>query len=617
MFGSPNWQWYRLAVSAETLAGLADRFPDGRATLITAQFADKSAAARIAADYASTVLEGDQAAIDAVAAGAAGLQVVDLDSMRQSRVFFAGILVAILMAFAISVGLVALVMVRFRIVADIEDSMADFGALKAMGYTSGQIAAGTLLAVGAVAGVGAGAGIAIGHAALPALAEALSAQSALTWRPGFDWAAGGICLGGIVGVALAAAGWTCRRLRRLTPLTALRSGLETRDFKRDRLPLRRLRLGLPWALAVKAGLRAPAQLATIALVAAPTAFMATIALGAYENMGGARQQDFWRTVGGELPDVVVEVADPAEAPLALAELEALGGVRKALEYSNALALTLNGDVTSGLATADFSQFEGALLYQGRFPAHPDEVAISARHAELLGLGVGGEVRLAAGGEDAAYLVTGLVQTMNGGGLLTAVTSAGLERIWPDRPWKVIGVYLDDPDGSADFGRRLEAGELIGPALLSALNLQELAQIQLGVYGVIMSAVAAVMLVVAAGVTTLVLVGVLGTAVRRQRAAFGAQRAIGFTTGQLLRQVAATYWPAAAAGVILGCAAGWALFPACMGALFRSLGIYAVGMSAGLPATAALAAGLALFALAVTLALAAQVRRATAYTLVNE
>ncbi|MDR2454397.1 MAG: hypothetical protein LBD51_07640, partial [Bifidobacteriaceae bacterium] len=39
MFGSPNWQWYRLAVSAETLAGLADRFPDGRATLITAQFA--------------------------------------------------------------------------------------------------------------------------------------------------------------------------------------------------------------------------------------------------------------------------------------------------------------------------------------------------------------------------------------------------------------------------------------------------------------------------------------------------------------------------------------------------------------------------------------------------
>ncbi|MDR2373002.1 MAG: hypothetical protein LBD77_02630, partial [Bifidobacteriaceae bacterium] len=177
MFGSPNWQWYRLVVSAETLAGLMDRFPDGRATLITAQFADKDAAARIAADYASTVLEGDQAAIDAVAAGAAGLQVVDLDSMRQSRVFFAGILVAILMAFAIAVGLVALVMVRFRIVADIEDSMADFGALKAMGYTSGQIAAGTLLAVAAVAGAGSAVGIVIGHAALPALAEALSAQS--------------------------------------------------------------------------------------------------------------------------------------------------------------------------------------------------------------------------------------------------------------------------------------------------------------------------------------------------------------------------------------------------------------------------------------------------------
>jgi putative ABC transport system permease protein len=119
------------------------------------------------------------------------------------------------------------------------------------------------------------------------------------------------------------------------------------------------------------------------------------------------------------------------------------------------------------------------------------------------------------------------------------------------------------------------------------------------------------------VTTLVLVGVLGTAVRRQRAAFGTQRAIGFTTGQLVREVTATYWPAAAVGVVVGCAAGWALFPACMGALFRSLGIYAVGMSAGLAATAALAAGLTLFALVITLAMAAQVRRATAYTLISE
>ncbi|MDR0593305.1 MAG: hypothetical protein LBG60_08660 [Bifidobacteriaceae bacterium] len=616
VFGSPLYQWYRLPVSAGTLAQLADRFPDGRATLITAQFADRDEAGRIAADYASTVLEGDQAGLDAVASGAAALEVADWETMRRGRVFFAGLLVAILLAFALAVGLVALVMVRFRIVADIDEATADFGALGALGYTSGQIAAGTLLGVAAVVGAGAAAGVLLGHAALPTVAEALSAQSALTWRPGFDWAAAGICLGGIVGAALIVGSWACWRLRRLTPLTALRGGLETHDFKRDRLPLRRLRARLPWALALKAGLRVPAQLVTIALVVAPTAFMATAALGAYENTA-VRKDNFWRTVGGEVPDVVVEVADPVEAPGALAEIEALGEVRQALEYSNTLQLRLNGELTQGLATADFSKFEGSLLYRGRFPIHPNEVAISARHAELLGLGVGDEVRLAAAGDDAAYLVTGLVQTLNENGLIVTATSAGLERIWPDRPWTFIGVYLRDQAGAEDFTRRLEAGGLIGPALLGALNLRQMAEVQLGVYGSIMAALAAAMLVIAAAVTTLVLVGVLGAAVRRQRPAFGVQRALGFTTGQLVRQVAATYWPAAAAGVALGCAAGWALFPSLMGAMFRSLGIYSVNMAASGLATAALAAGLAAFALAVTLALAAAVRRASAYALVSE
>jgi putative ABC transport system permease protein len=438
----------------------------------------------------------------------------------------------------------------------------------------------------------------------------------MTWRPGFDWAAAGICLGGLVGAALAAAGWACWRLRRLTPLTALRAGLQTHDFRRDRLALRRSRLGLPDALAVKAWFRAPSQLATVALVVAPAAFMATASLAAYENIG-LRQENFWLTIGGEVPDVALEVADPAAAETALAELAALGEVRQALEYSDSLRLRLNGQITYGLATPDFSKFEGTLLYQGRFPIHANEVAVSARQAELLDLGVGDEVRLAAGGDDAAYLVTGLIQTMNEGGMVTTVTSAGVERIWPDRPWTVIGVYLGQPDAAEAFSQRLEAGELIGPALLGAVNLRAAAQVQVGVYGVVMGALAAVMLVVAAAVTALVLVGVLGAAVRRQRPAFGVQRAVGFTTGQLVRQVAATYWPAAAVGVVVGCVAGWALFPVGMGALFRSLGIYSVNMTASGLATAALAVGLALFALVITLGLAAQVRRVSAYALVSE
>ncbi|MDR2566001.1 MAG: FtsX-like permease family protein [Bifidobacteriaceae bacterium] len=616
MFGSLLNQWYRLVVSPDTFAGLAEQFPDARATLVTAQFADKADAVRIATDYSSQALEDNPAAMDAVAAGQAVLRVTDWEVMRQGRVFMASILATIAMAFAAIVGVVALIMIRFRVRAQIEDSMADIGTLKALGYTSGQLAAGLVLQVGLIASVGAVAGTLLGHAALPALADALSAQSALTWRPGFDWAAGGTCAGGIVGVAAAVAGWACWRLRSLPPLTALRFGLEVHDFKRDRLPLARVRARLPFALALKAVVRSPAQSATIALVVAPAAFMATAALAAYNGIG-VEQDSFYRIVGGEVPDVIAEVADPLDAPRALAELEGLPQVRKAAEYSNTVRLRLNGDLTFGLVTGDFAKFEGTLVFKGRFPAHPNEVAVSARHAELLDLAVGDEVRLAAAGTEASYLVTGLIQTMNESGLVTAATTAGLERIWPGRPWTQIGVYLRDPAEAADFAARLADGDLVGPPLLGALNLREQGQAQLQAYGAIMAGVAGVMAAVAAAVTALVLVGVLGTAIRRQRTAFGVQRALGFTTGQLARQVAATYWPAAAIGTALGCAAGWALFPALMGALFRSLGIYSLDMAAPAAAVAVLAAALAAFALAVALGLAAGVRRVTAYALVTE
>ncbi|MDR1513802.1 MAG: ABC transporter permease, partial [Propionibacteriaceae bacterium] len=616
VFGSQLYQWYRLTVAAATFDRLVAEFPEARATLVQAQFADPGQAGQIALDYRSLALAGDQAALDAVASGAAAFQVADWEAFRQGRVFLANILVTIALVFAALVGVVALVMIQFRVRAHIDDSMADIGVLKALGHTSGQVAAGISLQVAAIAGVGAAAGVLLGHAALPALADALSAQSALTWRPGFDWAAAGVCVGGVVGVAVAVAALACWRLRRLPPLTALRFGLLTHDFKRDRLGLARLRLRLPWALAVKAQLRAPGQLATIALVVAAAASMATAALAAYHNIG-VDKENFLRVIGGEVPDVAFEVADPADALGALADVEAAAGVRQALEYSNAVPLTIDGGPTTGLVTADFGKFEGTLLYEGRFPAHADEAAISPRHAELLGVDVGGEVRLAAAGEDARYLVTGLIQTMNEGGMVTCLTAEGLDRIWPAHPWTIVGVYLDDSAAAADFVARLERGEVLDAPLLGVMNLREQAAAQLGVYGTVMAGLAVVMLAVAAAVTTLVLVAVLGTAVRRQRSAFGVQRALGFTTGQLAVQLAATYWPAAAGGAVLGCAAGWACFPPLMGLVFRSIGIYSLSMPAPLPGTAALAAGLVVFALVVALALASGTRRATAYALVSE
>ncbi|MDR1388231.1 MAG: ABC transporter permease [Propionibacteriaceae bacterium] len=612
-FSSPTFQWFRFLVDQATYEALARRLPQLEGQLLSLQIDDRQVAPNWGLDYSGAVIKGDPAVMAAQAAGTGLAYQMDWSTARQGRVFMADILAVTLTAFSAIIALIGLIVIRFRVRGLIEESITDLGALKALGHTSAQLARAVVGQFVAVAGVGAVLGVGLAHLAGPALASVLSAQSALTWRPSFDPLVAGLCLATMVSTVGLVAGWTAWRIRRLTPLTALRTGLSGHHHRRDWFPLDRRSGPVTWWLALKATVRAGGQTAMIGLITAAVAFAATAAVAAWDNMA-VKQEPFFRAVGGELPDVIVRV-EPTSARPALERLRADPAVRTAFRYSNDVPLRLNGDSTTGVVTDDFAAFEGNMLFQGRWPAHPNETAVSARQADQLGLTRGDTVTLTAADRSAEYIVSGLIQTMNDGGLLTALTTAGLDRVWPDQSWSQIGVNLVEADAVESFMAGLD--DLVGPGLIDVLDLRRTAEALLGVYGGIMGAVAGVVVVITAVVITLVLLLVLGAAVQRQRRQLGLQRALGYTTGQLIWQVAATYWPVMAVATTVGCLVGQFAFPRLIDLAFRSLGVPSVQMVAPPVGVAVLAGGLALFGLAVALLVATRVRRTTVYELISE
>jgi putative ABC transport system permease protein len=104
---------------------------------------------------------------------------------------------------------------------------------------------------------------------------------------------------------------------------------------------------------------------------------------------------------------------------------------------------------------------------------------------------------------------------------------------------------------------------------------------------------------------------------RRRRELGIQKALGFTTLQLMNQFALYFIPVIAAGVMAGGLLGIFGFNAIFVALTRGMGIMTASMPVPALLTIATCAGLVVLSYAFALLIASRIRRISAYALVSE
>ncbi|MFF2092214.1 ABC transporter permease [Paenibacillus sp. NPDC058174] len=607
-FGALMSDLYRFYVPDKAFAAMSARFPDSQSYLQTARMEKSSLGTQAQLDYEKAFYHTEE--MKNVSSPFVFALSYNAAKEARSTVSITALLIT---AFALIMLIVSLIVIHFGIVNNIDEGMTNIGALKALGYKSSQIMLSIVLQFSSIALAGGLIGIAASQLLLPILAAIMESQSALIWKPGLDAGLAFKSLLFILFLVLAVSLWAVKRIFKLPPLIALRGGLHTHSFKRNTLLLEKTQGPLPLILAMKQLMQSKKQAVMVIVVIAAMSFASVAGMSVYYNIG-VKPDVFLSMIAGENADAAFVLKDRSLTDEVVRKLQQRPEVRKAFGYQHIPLVAENIDV-SGFITKDFGQREVNMLFEGRYPKHDNEVAVGYTFAAAAGKKIGDAVMVNAGGQEKEFIITGFIQSMSSGGLNMMMTYDGILTIKPDFTFDQICVYLAAGTDTTAFLQSVKAAE--GNIFSYAVNTKELIRTQFSQIGDIFAVVAAGMLAVTMLVVLLILYMVIKTMILRKKRELGLQKALGFTTFQLMNQTAFHYTPIILIGTILGSSGGYFGLNPILSLFMRGAGIVKTNLPA--PAAWTIITCIVLTGLAylVSMLISWRIRKISPYSLISE
>lgn len=538
---------------------------------------------------------------------------LSLPLIKFSRTLMVSIISAMMIAFAVIIAVVCFVVIRFRISNSIEDDMLKIGSLKAIGYTSRQIMASIVLQFTLIAFGGSVTGILLSYLTTPALSEVFAHQSGLMWVQGFNGAISGITLCSILFIVAAVSLWTARRIRKLNPIVALRGGIVTHSFKKNYFPLDKSKGNFPLILALKSIFQNKKSSVMIAVILAFVSFASAFSVVIFYN-SAVDTTNFAKTPGTELSNVIIHFSPTADRAKITEEIKTRNDVRKvqyldqttgALQNTNAYIYIMN----------DYSQKETDTVYEGRYPRHDNEITIAGVLADTLHKKIGDTVALKTGDKHADYMITGFSQGTTMGGTNVFLTHGGMLRLNPDFKQQDLQVYLKKGFKSSQCIKDLN--KKYGALLAQTIDVDKFLQQGIGSYTSILSKVGIVTFAVTMLVVILVLYFVINSSIIRQKRELGIQKAIGFTTFQLMNQISLSFLPPVTIGVILGSILGITQVNTLMSVAERSGGVMKADYIITPGWITLCSAAIVIVSYLTSLLITYRIRKISAYALVSE
>lgn len=511
----------------------------------------------------------------------------------------------IVSAMAFFVTLIALVVIASNVTHYIQENMENLGALKAVGYTGGQIVGALLLQFVGVALLTALAGTGISYMLFPGVNRMMIAQTGIPYKVHFLPGPFVLTLCAVGGTVALAVWLSSRRIYRIEPITALRQGIRTHSFKRNPVPLDTARAPLHLALAMKTTLSGMKQNITVCVTMLAICLVVVFAGLMVENVI-VDMEPFIQLIVGETADSCINVNVGSEEEFRRL-MEENACVEKAYMYNSVNVTCGEGEGVILLATVseDFSEVNNQnVCFEGRFPRYENEVAVGAKFAREQGLKIGDEVRMTASGE-AVYLICGFTQISNNLGKDCLLTREGYERIGT---LENVSYYINVAEGTDIEAFHRETAEKIGSGANAYINVNSVVEGSASVYVSLMAIIVAAVLLLGAAITVFVLYLLVRTLLDARKRDYGIMKALGYTTGQLVLQTAAGFMPTVILSVAAGlCLCSWIINP--LTAVFLS-GIGIVKCTFTVPAglIAASGVGLAAFTFGTACLLSLRIRK---------
>ena len=163
--------------------------------------------------------------------------VMDINLTAEMNMLPLMIISAIILVFSFVTALISLIVIRFRVTNNIDDTMHEIGVLKASGYTSGQITLCYIMEYCVIALPAAFSGVIITMPAFGFLRSIFATITSFGWTFSVNCWAGFLAALVVVIALLLMVRLSCLRIKKLPPVEALRGGIAANNFRRNFFPL--------------------------------------------------------------------------------------------------------------------------------------------------------------------------------------------------------------------------------------------------------------------------------------------------------------------------------------------------------------------------------------------
>ena len=386
---------------------------------------------------------------------------------RANSLSFINIFMYFLAFFSGITMLSSVLMIMHRITNDIEDQMQQIGVLEALGYRSREISLSYVYEYVITGGIGAVLGI-IGAFIVSPLMN-IGIQNMIGRTVTVKTEAGMILLSGVIIVLLVTlfALLKAAKVKKYPPVVAFRKGIRTHHFGRNIFPLSKSKGNINLTLAVKSffGDIKTAVGTAVCVITTSTAILFCVTGADFFKDG----IDGLMTMTGDDIVTEVELQSGVDTDAVRDEIAEMPEVRKALTDYQTRWLAVKGSEHDGSTVIfdDFSDAENIYLIDGRFPEHDNEIMITLQRKEYDGTDIGDSIVIKGNGTETKYIVTGMTSSMMNNGTGLYLTSEGYRRACPDARPNIVSVYLEDGVTMEEFEEKLN--EKYGRSTKDSLN----------------------------------------------------------------------------------------------------------------------------------------------------
>ena len=517
---------------------------------------------------------------------------INKDLMLFGNTMFPYVSIGFIAVFAVMILVIALIIISFSISNFIQRNMKNTGILEACGYKVSELKNALTVQIMSVAVSGTAIGLALALVSLPSVGEILKAVMGITWTSNTNMIPILITGTSLLLIVFSTTRIISRKYNNISVLDALRGGINTHNFKKNRFAFSKTRLPVALVLSLKETFGNLGKNIALALIIAILTVSAIIGFALKENFSSDKN-GMMDVMGIEMGTAGITAIEGIGD-----DLRALQGVKNVYECQNKiLTLEFNGQsyIYNTYGVADSKYAINTVVTEGRQPEADNEIMLTHPISMQTGAGIGDVVTITNGDHSEAFVVTGINQRLEQAGKTMAMTLDGFERI--DARSNYNDYYVTAEDGVTydelkktleDYGRSkglelgiTNTGELIEGTINGMISTFDIVNV--------------IIMIITTFIVIFVESLVIRAKITREWRNMGINKALGMTSGNLIGQITLSNIPVIITGCLIGALSSGFVGRSMMLIIFSYLGLQKLTLKMPLVLILATVAGIILVA----------------------